>query len=156
MLFSRAAAADDEDFAKVRAIAPLGGRAAPKAKGGAVDTSPAGAFSRQGAGGLWGDESSAEAACAETVRVLERLFAEGIDARHSVYGAQVKKAVDALLAAAPRLLDEDLRARLLVLAWLLSGRRTRALVVKEAGTSSVAAHLASEDAARAFLAASPA
>lgn len=115
------------------------------------EDSTATAFANQGASGLWGDETALPDGCAETFRVLSALFAIGMDASHSVYGAQVRKAIDALIKYAPGLGDQDLRARILVLAWLMSGRRTRALVVAEAASTAAANHLTTEDVARAFL-----
>ncbi len=115
----------------------------------------AGTFETQGATGLWGDEQDLESACGETVKTLSALFADGMDASHSVYGAQIRKAIDALVKYAPGLTDDALRVRLLVLCWLMSGRRTRAHVSEEASTTRAAPHVLTEDAARSFLAAHP-
>jgi len=110
-------------------------------------------FESQGATGLWGDEQDLESACMITVKTLTQLFAEGMDASHSVYGAQIRKAIDALVKYAPGLENDTLRVNLLVLCWLMSGRRTRAHVASEASTTRAAPHLLTEDAARAYLAA---
>jgi Ca-activated chloride channel family protein len=117
-----------------------------------ADTSTA-TFESQGATGLWGDEQDLESACTSTVKTLTKLFAEGMDASHSVYGAQIRKAIEALVKYAPGLKNDALRVNLLVLCWLMSGRRTRAHVFSEASTTAAAPHLLTEDAARAYLAA---
>ncbi len=140
-----------DDAGADESIRTLSRSEAPVARG----KGSSGTFETQGASGLWGDEQDLESACAETVKTLSALFAEGMDASHSVYGAQIRKAIDALVKYAPGLQDGALRVRLLVLCWLMSGRRTRAHVAEEASTTQAAPHVLTEDAARAFLAARP-
>lgn len=138
---------DEESVRTLRRSEPMVELRAPK-KADASST-----FENQGATGLWGDEQDLESACMITVKTLSALFAEGMDASHSVYGAQIRKAIDALVKYAPGLTNDALRVNLLVLCWLMSGRRTRAHVAEEASTTRAAAHLVTEDAARAYLAA---
>ncbi len=100
--FAPAAAMDARTFAASQ------GRVSPAPEG------PSAIFQTQGATGLWGDERDIDSACAATVKTLEALFAEKIDAVHSVYDAQIRKAIDALVKCAPRLAKSALRVRLFV------------------------------------------
>ncbi len=80
----------------------------------------------QGASGLW--EESGRDPVELTVDALLVLLRLGLTSAHAVYGAQIKKAVDALLAAvaAAPSIEARLRELALAVAWLLSsGRRTR-------------------------------
>jgi Ca-activated chloride channel family protein len=62
---------------------------------------PAALFARQLADGLWQDDrADDEGHVAATERALAACAAQGIDSAHAVYGAQVKKAVEALCALA--------------------------------------------------------
>src|SRR5262249_53011480 len=74
------------------------------------------------ASGLWGpphDEPELQAKA--TARAMLQLLRAGIGAAHSVYGAQVKKAIDAARKLAARLEGEAaLREILVDLAWLLA------------------------------------
>lgn len=107
-------------------------------------------FSRQSASGLWEEPGvdPIESTAAKLV-ALDRL---GITSAHPVYGAQIKKAVEALLerlAASP---PEDPRIAQLALAaaWLLaSGRRTRGSI--EAAGAAHGLALGDEAAARALI-----
>ena len=96
---------------------------------------------RQLATGLWaGATGSTDDTVRATATALLALFDEGITTAHAVYGAQVKKAVEALLpllsglaASAPRLFELALRV-----TWLVAtGPRTRRLVTDLAATSGV-------------------
>lgn len=92
-------------------------------------------FATQLASGLFGgDDDSDEARLAATVRALEACAAGGIDSAHAVYGAQVKKAIEALCALSTRLtasaaeLALDLDRALDLASRLASGRRLKATV----------------------------
>ncbi len=80
---------------------------------------------RQAASGLW--EQPGEPALACTIDALLVLLHQGVDATHPVHGAQVKKAIEALVDEALRAAAQANEVMLaLALAWLLaSGRRTR-------------------------------
>ncbi len=85
-------------------------------------------LSRQAASGLW--EEPGRDPVAATVDALLALLRLGLSTSHPIHGAQLRKAVDALLArlAAPLVPSLEPRVRELALgvAWLLaSGRRTR-------------------------------
>ena len=78
-------------------------------------------LNRQCASGLWGDGEDPVSARA-TVAALIELHTKGIDSSHPLYGAQVKKAIEALLALAAKLdaTDEEL---VLATALLCAGSR---------------------------------
>jgi Ca-activated chloride channel family protein len=118
-------------------------------------------LSLQGANGLW--ELTGKSTLEATVDALVVLLREGVTAGHPVHGAQVKKGVEALLAAIeaidpaatpkaePRLVELALGV-----AWLLStGRRTRAAieaaVARRADLGTLRAALASEAQLRAHV-----
>jgi Ca-activated chloride channel family protein len=96
-----------------------------------ADDTIGGLFAEQLASGLWATTGSEDAATLmSTARALARAFAEGIDAAHSIYGAQVKKAIDAILALAPRLAsspegERAASAALLAAFLVASGRRQK-------------------------------
>ncbi|HEY8077238.1 MAG TPA: VIT domain-containing protein [Labilithrix sp.] len=82
---------------------------------------------RQAASGLWEQAGRPTLAC--SVDAMLVLLRAGVGADHAVHGAQVKKAIDALVDEALRVADpksvNDV-VLALALAWLLaSGRRTR-------------------------------
>ena len=86
------------------------------------------------ASGLWGpshDEPELQAKA--TARAMLQLLRAGIGAAHAVYGAQVKKAIDAARKLAARLEGEPaLREILVNLAWLLAeGKRLRGEIAND-------------------------
>jgi Ca-activated chloride channel homolog len=86
------------------------------------------------ASGLWGpphDDSELQARA--TARAMLQLLRAGVGAAHAVYGAQVKKAIDAARRLALRLKGEPaLREILVDLAWLLAeGKRLRGEIANE-------------------------
>ncbi|HSO39734.1 MAG TPA: VWA domain-containing protein, partial [Labilithrix sp.] len=88
---------------------------------------------RQSASGLWEDERAGTLEA--TVHALVALVRLGLSTSHPVYGAQTRKAVEALLALVERSDAADARLLELALAamWLLAtGRRTRTAVEEEA------------------------
>lgn len=99
-------------------------------------------FARQLAGGLWeGDREGDEGRAAATERALAACAAQGIDSAHAVYGAQVKKAVEALCALArgeQGVAAATLRAALTTALRVASGRRLLAEV--KAAIEALAAH----------------
>ncbi|MBX3201015.1 MAG: VWA domain-containing protein [Labilithrix sp.] len=113
-------------------------------------------LSRQNAAGMWGAPGRDDVSV--TVEVLLGLVRLGLSTAHAVHGAQLKKAVDALLA---RLRDAAVTARerelALGVAWLLaSGRRTRHAIEDAARTggadlAALSALLGDEPAVRARL-----
>lgn len=108
-------------------------------------------FGRQLASGLWDDASLGADGDARrlraTVAVLRTLLAQGVDTAHALYGAQVRKALEAVVAAvaATGAREKDLGERALGLAWLLAtGARTRSAVegaVATAGFTELSARL---------------
>lgn len=92
---------------------------------------------RQSASGLW--EEHGRDPVEVTVAALLALLRLGLTTSHAVYGAQVKKAVDALLvqvAAAPTSPDRG-RELAYAVAWLVaSGRRTRQSIESTARAAS--------------------
>ena len=108
---------------------------------------------RQTASGLW--EEAGRDAVDATAEALVALVRLGLTTAHPVYGAQLKKAVDALL---DRLASSPAEARELALgvAWLVaSGRRTRqaieALARGASDLAALAATLGEEAAVRAHV-----
>ena len=94
------------------------------------------------ASGLWGPSEGSEGSEGDdelraraTVQALLQLLRAGVGAAHPIHGAQVKKAVEAVVKLAGRLETEPrLRELLLAAAWLLAdGKRLRARVAKELG-----------------------
>ncbi|MBX3261407.1 MAG: hypothetical protein KF782_17110, partial [Labilithrix sp.] len=126
-----------------------------RSKGGA-DAAVLAILSGQNAAGMW--EATGRDDVTVTVEVLLALLRLGLTTAHPVHGAQIKKAVDALLArlgdaaVSPRVRELGLGA-----AWLVaSGRRTRHAIEDAARTggadlSALAATLGSEPAVRARL-----
>jgi Ca-activated chloride channel family protein len=117
-------------------------------------------LSRQLASGLW-DESDATAddnlrRVRATARALLELADLGVTSTHALHGAQVKKAIEALLALVPEVARRDHKVAELALgvAWLVSsGRRTRRQIEDEVQKSAVTLRvwLADEQALRAHL-----
>jgi Ca-activated chloride channel family protein len=116
-------------------------------------------FAKQLASGLWEAENSTDAGrLLSTARALARCHAEGIDTSHSLYGAQVKKAVEAICAIAGSVSDEESVVAALAAAYLVSsGPRLRAriaaLITASASSrvKSLGASLASAEQTRAYL-----
>lgn len=123
--------ADEEDpsFALHRGAADLDEEhdalaAPPSPKGGiAIER----VLQAQRASGLWDGASGTLAASIEALRTLVR---EGVTTSHAIYGANAKKAVEAVVAAIGATIPEAERETALLLAYLLaSGRKSRALVL---------------------------
>ena len=96
-------------------------------------------FGEQLASGLWdgaGTDSTDLRQLRATTKVLARLVRDGIDTSHAVYGAQIRKAVEALAQLVVRL-DASHAAAIeeaLCAAWLVArGQRTRATLLAAAG-----------------------
>ncbi|QDF02356.1 VIT domain-containing protein [Myxococcus xanthus] len=109
---------------------------APAAEGG-VDTGAEGLLSRQLANGLWegtGEGSEPVRQARATALALLTLLREGITSSHPLHGAQVKKAVEALLSLAASLSGDAQVAELaLGVAWLAAaGPRTRGRIEQAA------------------------
>jgi Ca-activated chloride channel homolog len=119
------AAPDDEMPTFLGAMADGFAVDAPTTKGGAPEDPVLALLSRQAASGLW--EDPARDSVASTALALLALFRLGLTTAHVIHGAQLKKAVDALLARlAADAVDARLRELALGVAWLVaSGRRTR-------------------------------
>ncbi len=107
-------------------------------KGGAADSSTdlGTLFARQLASGLWDDAAipgdAAQRTLLATARVLTRLVAEGVDTTHALYGAPLRKALEAVAALAKTLLDRDPRRCELALGAALvlaTGQRTRSALL---------------------------
>ena len=119
-----------------------------------------GMFARQLASGLWESrDTSDRGRLVETTACLVRCARESVDSSHSVYGAQVAKAVDALCALAETFAqkgehDDDVVRALLAAAAVSSGKRARAraAAIAQGAKSDVvkatAAELSSQDSAR--------
>jgi Ca-activated chloride channel family protein len=99
---------------------------APEPSGG--EDAVAALFTEQLASGLWGREDDSDAARLLATARAFAVFAEhGVDTAHPVYGAQVKKAIEAVLALAKALAgDESVRAALEAAAKVAAGRRLQA------------------------------
>lgn len=143
--------------AKPKAAAPRSGReeaAEGRAQEPADDLGAL--FGRQLASGLWDDAAlGAEGELRQlraTARVLRTLVERGVDTTHPLYGAPLRKALEAVAAAAAALVAQDAAAveRALGAAWLLAvGPRTRATVEAAIGGGGFAALAAmAGDAAR--------
>ncbi|AEI62906.1 VIT domain-containing protein [Corallococcus macrosporus] len=109
---------------------------APAAEGG-VDTGAESLLSRQLANGLWegtGEGAEPVRQARATALALLTLLREGITSSHPLHGAQVKKAVEALLSLAASLGGDARVAELaLGVAWLVAaGPRTRGRIEQAA------------------------
>jgi len=115
-----------------KASADLDGEAAQPMS--PMPSDPAGILSRQLASGLWaGDDGGIEASVRATALALLTLNKAGINTAHAMYGAQLKKAISALVTAADALSDKTLAELALSASWLVaSGARSRAQVVEVA------------------------
>jgi Ca-activated chloride channel family protein len=94
-------------------------------------------FGRQLASGLWeGDDGSDRGRLIATTRALDEAAGAKIDTAHPIYGAQVRKAVEAICAIAREVLEEgregvdraDLRAALTAASRVVAGPRLRMAV----------------------------
>jgi Ca-activated chloride channel family protein len=100
---------------------------------------------RQLASGMW-DDATAPGAGDErevraTAKALIALLEEGVTTAHTVHGAQIKKAVDALLDRVPRVSPRTAELALAV-SWLVaSGPRTRKLIEQIVATEAAFASL---------------
>jgi len=138
-----------------------GGRPMPLGRSSAAKPAePAQAlFGRQLASGLWEDDTKTDAGrLMATARALALFARSDIDTSHAVYGAQVKKAVEAILRLAGELgargeAEREVMAALTAAFLVASGRRLRGQVVDLARTSTsstlqaLARHLTSTAAA---------
>jgi Ca-activated chloride channel family protein len=109
-------------------------------------------LAKQSASGLW--EDGQRDPLIVTVEAMLGLVRLGLSSRHMIHGAQVKKAIDALLArlAANRATDVRVREIGLGVAWLLaSGPRTRAEVELMAKGSALAVQFGNEPGVRAHV-----
>ncbi|HZS37503.1 MAG TPA: VIT domain-containing protein [Polyangia bacterium] len=117
-------------------------------------------LARQLASGLWDDPSAGRDGDARRVRAtalaLIELERAGVTATHALHGAQVKKAVAALIQLAAQVASADPAAAELALAiaWLVStGRRTRkeieSAIAAAPPLAGLKSHLADESALRA-------
>jgi Ca-activated chloride channel family protein len=123
-----------------------------------------GMFARQLASGLWEARDASDAGrLVETTACLVRCVRASVDSSHSVYGAQVTKAVDALCALAEAFAqkgeaDAQVVQALLAAAAVSTGKRARARVAavaqaaKSGAVKAIVADLASQDAAKTKLA----
>ena len=106
----------------------------------------------QRASGLWDATDTTLTATVAALRVLVR---EGLTTSHAIYGANVKKAIEAVVSAAGRAtIAADERETALLLAYLVaSGRKSRAAVLDaiRAHAPSLEARTADEAALRAAL-----
>ncbi len=117
-------------------------RAAPRAEKSAMEPEPAtdggvGLLEKQLASGLWaGTGPGAEPVrqARATALALLELLRQGITSSHALHGAQVKKAVEALLALVPQLGGApDVAELALGVAWLVAaGPRTRGRIAQAA------------------------
>jgi Ca-activated chloride channel family protein len=146
-----AASADEAEFDDVARE-----KAAPpeRAKRKEAASTPLGLLGAQLANGLWaGSGPGAEPVrqARATALALLELLRQGITSSHPLHGAQVKKAVDALLALAASLTGApDVAELALGVAWLVaSGPRTRSRIVQAAQPlASLSQHLGNEVAVR--------
>jgi Ca-activated chloride channel family protein len=117
---------------------------------------------RQLASGLWDGDGQPGAPLVQaraTTEALLTLLRAAINSAHAFYGAQVKKAVSALVRLVVSLAGRDLELaeRALAVAWLAaSGRRTRkeveSAIAGEPGLAGLLAQLGDERALQARLA----
>ncbi len=148
--------ADDESVATMAPRAMIGGaafdglrleKAKEKGEGGGGDPVLA-ILGRQAASGLW--EEPGKDPIEATAAALVALLRLGLTSAHPIHGAQIKKAVEAVLERFASSPPKDARVVQLVLgvAWLLaSGRRTRGQI--EAAALANGARLGDESAVRA-------
>jgi Ca-activated chloride channel family protein len=116
-------------------------------------------LARQGASGLW--DSTRDEPLVATIEALCWFLRAGVTTAHSTHGAQIKKAVEALLeaievATATRTTSHAVIGLGLGIAWLVStGRRTRQMIEARVRNTpelgALATAFASESAVRAHV-----
>jgi Ca-activated chloride channel family protein len=130
--------ADEEGFAPAEKLEEDASSARHEsAKKKAEAASPVGLLGQQLASGLWAGVGTGPEPVRQargTALALLELLRQGITSSHPLHGAQVKKAVDALLALAASLTGAAEVAELaLGVAWLVaSGPRTRGKIAQAA------------------------
>jgi Ca-activated chloride channel family protein len=124
---------ESDDAASLGAVYDLAESVASAPKGKADELG--GLFGRQLASGLWDDAKLGADGdlrrLRATVAVLRTLVERGVDTTHALYGAPLRKALEAVVTAAAALAAQDAATceRALGAAWLLAmGPRTRAAV----------------------------
>jgi Ca-activated chloride channel family protein len=136
---------DESDDARTIAV---GAGYAPSSKSEAAPSSgPQMLFGRQLASGLWDRDGTDVGSLIATAHALAACSAEGIDTAHAVYGAQVKKAVEAICRLAKELAarggaEREVMAALAAAFLVATGRRVRAQVLdvaRGAGSASIQA-----------------
>ena len=146
--------ADEFEYSAVA----IGRHAAPKEADGArpakldvASADPSATLLEQEASGLWAGQNDA-VRVQRTAEALLTLRAAGIDAQHRVYGAQIKKAVRALLDVATKLACSDAAAArcAFAVAWLVSDAQRRGAIAASA-KSVVAFELATDADAKSAL-----
>ena len=118
-------------------------------------------FATQLTNGLWeGPRGADEARLASTAEVLVRCAREGVDSGHSIYGAQIVKAVEGLTALLEGMAQRGegesaaIVQALLAMAAVSTGKRARARIAeiarasKDPAVNAILADLASQEAAR--------
>jgi Ca-activated chloride channel family protein len=144
---------------RARAVPRHTDQAAP-ASGPATDSLVA-LLAQQLASGLWdapGDGSDDARCVRATARALLELLRAGVTTAHPLHGAQVRKAVEALVKLVPTMAVHEAQVAELALgvAWLAAtGQRTRceieALVAQHALLAELTPHLGNERAVRAHI-----
>lgn len=142
----------EEGFADEEVFAPAREESAKKKK--AEAAGPVGLLGQQLASGLWAGVGAGPEPVRQargTALALLELLRQGITSSHPLHGAQVKKAVEALLALAATLTGAPEVAELaLGVAWLVaSGPRTRGKIAQAAQPlAGLSQHLGNEVALR--------
>lgn len=148
------AASASADVARRARKESSGREQAPSARDAVVDL-----LASQSASGLFG-EGNGPSAVLRTIAVLRTLAEQGIDSAHRQYGAQVKRAIEALVAlVVSQAMEANLREPALAAVFLAaSGARTRSLVTQaiDAHAPTLRAHLDDAPALRRVLASVPA
>jgi len=118
-------------------------------------------LSRQLASGLWDEAGSGSAEVRQaraTARALLELLQAGLTTGHPLHGAQVKKAVAALVKLAAEIATSEARVAEFALgvAWLVAtGRRTRKeielVIARHAAFGTLRPHVGDEQAVRTYI-----
>ncbi|HEV8714640.1 MAG TPA: VWA domain-containing protein, partial [Candidatus Binatia bacterium] len=118
-------------------------------------------LSRQLASGLWdgpGTGSEEVRRARATAQALLELLRAGVTTNHALHGAQVKKAVEALVKLAVKIAvqDTEVAGFALGVAWLVAmGRRTRGeietLITRHTALSALRPHLSDERTVRSYV-----
>jgi hypothetical protein len=133
-------AAEEESLAAPAAAPSAAPAAAPAPSGGPFD--PTAIFEGQLASGLWeGADGTEPARLLATAGVLAALYKAQIDSSHPTFGAQVRKAVEAVCKAAEDLAkkggaERAIMAALAAAFLVASGKRLRAQVTSTAQAAS--------------------